>query len=174
MSNFRVYYLFWEMPRHRYQVHIVLNCSWPFPTFCWPLDGFPAEVTSDVPCQHSLNVQIVYDLFPCQINRTHYQSNSVLVPNLQMADHTEIMQRIIRNPDVAYSVLTPNMKGFEGMGVFLAFLICDIVLNGWMEICHVMWFLFTWIASAHVWVVCPVFCKPSILRYVLHAQITTD
>ena len=32
----------------------------------------------------------------------------------QMADSAELMQRIRRRPGVTYSVLTPNMKGFEG------------------------------------------------------------
>jgi hydroxymethylglutaryl-CoA lyase len=31
----------------------------------------------------------------------------------QMADHTEVMERIRRKPGVAYPVLTPNLKGFE-------------------------------------------------------------
>jgi hydroxymethylglutaryl-CoA lyase len=32
----------------------------------------------------------------------------------QMSDATEVMARIRRRPGVVYSVLTPNMKGFEG------------------------------------------------------------
>lgn len=31
----------------------------------------------------------------------------------QMADHVEVMRRIDRRPNVRYSVLTPNLKGFE-------------------------------------------------------------
>ncbi|HEU0260040.1 MAG TPA: hydroxymethylglutaryl-CoA lyase [Burkholderiales bacterium] len=31
----------------------------------------------------------------------------------QMADHTEVMERIRRRPGVSYPVLTPNLKGFE-------------------------------------------------------------
>jgi hydroxymethylglutaryl-CoA lyase len=31
----------------------------------------------------------------------------------QMADHTEVMERIRRKPGVSYPVLTPNLKGFE-------------------------------------------------------------
>ena len=31
----------------------------------------------------------------------------------QMADHTEVLERIRRNPVVDYPVLTPNLKGFE-------------------------------------------------------------
>jgi hydroxymethylglutaryl-CoA lyase len=31
----------------------------------------------------------------------------------QMADHTEVLERIHRKPGVAYPVLTPNLKGFE-------------------------------------------------------------
>src|SRR3990172_1909987 len=31
----------------------------------------------------------------------------------QMADHTEVLERIRRKPGVAYLVLTPNLKGFE-------------------------------------------------------------
>ena len=31
----------------------------------------------------------------------------------QMADHAELMQRLVRRPGVAYPVLTPNLKGFE-------------------------------------------------------------
>ena len=31
----------------------------------------------------------------------------------QMADHAELMRRLVRRPGVNYPVLTPNMKGFE-------------------------------------------------------------
>src|SRR5258706_13445718 len=31
----------------------------------------------------------------------------------QMADHTEVLERIRRKPGVDYPVLTPNLKGFE-------------------------------------------------------------
>ncbi|CAL1532107.1 unnamed protein product [Lymnaea stagnalis] len=31
----------------------------------------------------------------------------------QMADHNEVMKRIIRRPDTVFSVLTPNLKGFQ-------------------------------------------------------------
>jgi hydroxymethylglutaryl-CoA lyase len=31
----------------------------------------------------------------------------------QMADHTEVMERIRRRPGVSYPLLTPNLKGFE-------------------------------------------------------------
>ncbi len=31
----------------------------------------------------------------------------------QMADHTEVLERLRRKPGVAYPVLTPNLKGFE-------------------------------------------------------------
>jgi hydroxymethylglutaryl-CoA lyase len=31
----------------------------------------------------------------------------------QMADHTEVMERIRRKPGVSYPVLTPNLRGFE-------------------------------------------------------------
>ena len=31
----------------------------------------------------------------------------------QMADHTEVLERLRRRPGVAYPVLTPNLKGFE-------------------------------------------------------------
>lgn len=34
-------------------------------------------------------------------------------PSSQMADHAEVMQGIERRPEVTYSVLTPNLKGFE-------------------------------------------------------------
>jgi hydroxymethylglutaryl-CoA lyase len=32
----------------------------------------------------------------------------------QMGDHTQLMSALSRYPDVSYSVLTPNLKGFEG------------------------------------------------------------
>ena len=38
----------------------------------------------------------------------------------QMADGTEVMARIRRKPGVVYSVLTPNMKGFEGAAAAMA------------------------------------------------------
>jgi hydroxymethylglutaryl-CoA lyase len=35
----------------------------------------------------------------------------------QMADHTEVLERIRRRPGVSYPVLTPNLKGFEAARV---------------------------------------------------------
>ena len=35
----------------------------------------------------------------------------------QMADHTEVLERIRRRPGVSYPVLTPNLKGFESAKV---------------------------------------------------------
>ncbi len=32
----------------------------------------------------------------------------------QMADHADLMRRLVRRPGVSYPVLTPNLKGFEG------------------------------------------------------------
>ena len=32
---------------------------------------------------------------------------------MQMADHSEVMRRISKEPGVAYPVLTPNIKGFR-------------------------------------------------------------
>lgn len=42
----------------------------------------------------------------------------------QMADAAEVMQRIARRPGVRYSVLTPNMRGFEGALAARADAIC--------------------------------------------------
>ena len=47
---------------------------------------------------------------------THIEVTSFVSPKWvpQMADAAEVMARIRRKPGVVYSVLTPNMKGFEG------------------------------------------------------------
>ena len=46
----------------------------------------------------------------------HIEAGSFVSPKWvpQMADTAELMRRIRRKPGVTYSVLTPNMKGFEG------------------------------------------------------------
>lgn len=45
----------------------------------------------------------------------HIEVTSFVSPNLvpQMADNVEVMSRIIRQPDVTYSALVPNLKGFD-------------------------------------------------------------
>ena len=45
----------------------------------------------------------------------HIDAVSFISPKAvpQMADHTEVLERIRRKPGVSYPVLAPNLKGFE-------------------------------------------------------------
>lgn len=43
---------------------------------------------------------------------------------MQMADHSEVLQGITKEPGVSYPVLTPNLKGFEAaVNYFTLFLL---------------------------------------------------
>lgn len=76
-----------------------------------PRDGLqnePSPITTD------LRVELcdrLTDAGFCNIEAGSFVSPK-WVP--QMADTAELMRRILRKPGVTYSVLTPNLKGFEG------------------------------------------------------------
>jgi hydroxymethylglutaryl-CoA lyase len=76
-----------------------------------PRDGLQNEA-QPVPAAHK--IELVHRLQAAglkQIEVTSFVSPK-WVP--QMGDNTEVMAGIQRQPGVRYSVLTPNMKGFEG------------------------------------------------------------
>ena len=75
-----------------------------------PRDGLQNEKT---PVPAAVKVELVHRLQQAglqEIEVTSYVSPK-WVP--QMADNHEVMSGIARQPGVAYSVLTPNLKGFE-------------------------------------------------------------
>ena len=75
-----------------------------------PRDGLQNE-KSPVPAEVKIElVHRLQDAGLTEIEVTSYVSPK-WVP--QMADNREVMAGIRRNPRVRYSVLTPNMKGFE-------------------------------------------------------------
>jgi hydroxymethylglutaryl-CoA lyase len=75
-----------------------------------PRDGLqnePREVATDVKLEL---IERLADAGLPAVEATAFVSPK-WVP--QMADHTEVLERIRRKPGVSYPVLTPNLKGFE-------------------------------------------------------------
>jgi hydroxymethylglutaryl-CoA lyase len=75
-----------------------------------PRDGLqnePREVPTDIKVQL---IERLADAGLPAVEATAFVSPK-WVP--QMADHTEVLERIRRKPGVSYPVLTPNLKGFE-------------------------------------------------------------
>jgi hydroxymethylglutaryl-CoA lyase len=75
-----------------------------------PRDGLqhePAEVPTEVKLEL---IERLADAGLGSVEATAFVSPK-WVP--QMADHTEVLERIRRKPGVSYPVLTPNLKGFE-------------------------------------------------------------
>jgi hydroxymethylglutaryl-CoA lyase len=75
-----------------------------------PRDGLqnePREVPTEVKVQL---IERLADAGLVAVETTAFVSPK-WVP--QMADHTEVLERIRRKPGVSYPVLTPNLKGFE-------------------------------------------------------------
>src|SRR2546428_3467727 len=89
--------------------------TWSVPAFVrivevGPRDGLqnePGEVPTDVKIQL---IERLADAGLPAVEATAFVSPR-WVP--QMADHTEVLERIRRRPGVSYPVLTPNLKGFE-------------------------------------------------------------
>src|SRR6218665_1032800 len=76
-----------------------------------PRDGLQNEA-QPVPAAHK--IELVHRLQAAGLQQTEVTSfvSPKWVP--QMGDNAEVMAGIQRQPGVRYSVLTPNMKGFEG------------------------------------------------------------
>jgi len=89
--------------------------TWSVPDFVrlvevGPRDGLqnePGEVPTDVKVEL---IERLADAGLPAVEATAFVSPK-WVP--QMADHTEVLERIRRKPGVSYPVLTPNLKGFE-------------------------------------------------------------
>jgi len=76
-----------------------------------PRDGLQNE-QQPVPAEIKIGlVHRLQDAGLCEIEVTSFVSPK-WVP--QMADNAQVMAGIVRRPGVRYSVLTPNLKGFEG------------------------------------------------------------
>src|SRR6266446_7720906 len=89
--------------------------TWSVPDFVrivevGPRDGLqnePGEVSTDVKIQL---IERLADAGLAAVEATAFVSPK-WIP--QMADHTEVLERLRRKPGVSYPVLTPNLKGFE-------------------------------------------------------------
>ncbi len=89
--------------------------TWSVPDFVrivevGPRDGLqnePGEVSTDV------KIQLIEQLADAGLPAV--EATAFVSPRWvpQMADHTEVLERIRRRPGVSYPVLTPNLKGFE-------------------------------------------------------------
>jgi hydroxymethylglutaryl-CoA lyase len=75
-----------------------------------PRDGLQNE-KGEVPTQ--VKLELIERLADCGLPAV--EATAFVSPKWvpQMADHTEVLERIRRKPGVAYPVLTPNLKGFE-------------------------------------------------------------
>src|SRR5690349_19103713 len=75
-----------------------------------PRDGLQNEKT---PVPAAVKIELVHRLQDAGL--TEIEVTSFVSPKWvpQMADNTEVMAGIHRKPGVRYSVLTPNLKGFE-------------------------------------------------------------
>jgi hydroxymethylglutaryl-CoA lyase len=75
-----------------------------------PRDGLQNE-KGEVPT--ALKVELIERLADAGISAV--EATAFVSPKWipQMADHTEVLERIRRKPGVSYPVLTPNLKGFE-------------------------------------------------------------
>jgi hydroxymethylglutaryl-CoA lyase len=75
-----------------------------------PRDGLQNE-PREVPTEVKLElIERLADAGLASVEATAFVSPK-WVP--QMADHTEVLERVRRKPGVSYPVLTPNLKGFE-------------------------------------------------------------
>src|SRR2546427_7605284 len=89
--------------------------TWSVPDFVrivevGPRDGLqnePGEVPTD------LKIQLIERLADAGLPAV--EATAFVSPKWgpQMADHTQVLERIRRRPGVFYPVLTPNLKGFE-------------------------------------------------------------
>src|SRR5687768_16532433 len=89
--------------------------TWSVPDFVrlvevGPRDGLQNE-RGEVPT--AIKVELIERLAACGLPAV--EATAFVSPKWipQMADHTEVLERIRRKPGVAYPVLTPNLKGFE-------------------------------------------------------------
>ena len=75
-----------------------------------PRDGLQNE-KSEVPT--AVKVELIERLADAGLSAV--EATAFVSPKWipQMADHTEVLERIRRKPGVSYPVLTPNLKGFE-------------------------------------------------------------
>lgn len=75
-----------------------------------PRDGLQNE-KGEVPTQ--VKLELIERLADCGLPAV--EATAFVSPKWvpQMADHTEVLERIRRRPGVDYPVLTPNLKGFE-------------------------------------------------------------
>jgi len=76
-----------------------------------PRDGLQNEAR---PVAAAHKIELVHRLQSAGLR--HIEVTSFVSPKWvpQMADNAEVMADLQRRPDVRYSVLTPNLKGFEG------------------------------------------------------------
>ena len=76
-----------------------------------PRDGLQNEAT---PIATTHKIELIHRLQAAGLR--HIEATSFVSPKWvpQMADNAEVMAGISRRPDVRYSVLTPNLKGFDG------------------------------------------------------------
>ena len=75
-----------------------------------PRDGLQNEKGEVLTAVKVELIERLADAGLCAVEATAFVSPK-WIP--QMADHTEVLERIRRRPGVSYPVLTPNLKGFE-------------------------------------------------------------
>ena len=89
--------------------------TWSVPDFVRLVEVGPRDGLQNEPCEVPTEVKIELIERLADAGLPAVEATAFVSPKWvpQMADHTEVLERIRRKPGVAYPVLTPNLKGFE-------------------------------------------------------------
>jgi len=89
--------------------------TWSVPDFVRLVEVGPRDGLQNEPCEVPTEVKIELIERLADAGLPAVEATAFVSPKWvpQMADHTEVLERIRRKPGVSYPVLTPNLKGFE-------------------------------------------------------------
>src|SRR3954466_3370441 len=89
--------------------------TWSVPDFVKVVEVGPRDGLQNEACEVSTEVKLELIERLAGAGLTSVEATAFVSPKWvpQMADHTEVLERIRRKPGVDYPVLAPNLKGFE-------------------------------------------------------------
>lgn len=89
--------------------------TWSVPDFVRIVEVGPRDGLQNEPGELSTAVKVELIERLAEAGLPAVEATAFVSPKWipQMADHTEVMERMRRKPGVSYPVLTPNLKGFE-------------------------------------------------------------
>ena len=89
--------------------------TWSVPDFVRLVEVGPRDGLQNEPCEVPTEVKIELIERLADAGLPAVEATAFVSPKWvpQMADHTEVLERVRRKPGVSYPVLTPNLKGFE-------------------------------------------------------------